>query len=196
MIKARIRELQPDEPVADVEAISFMLGGVPTGTLHRWASLDGWPRRHTTTRRGRRTEYSITAAKATYERQRLDTGGGSTFVSDQASRILEAITAKEQIYTLDPPEDDFDFQIPKDEELHTLICAKYMTGQNAECTCTTPADVRRRCEADRLTVSFCKETLNIGTSAAAQTLARLVLTNLAQSYGVHITPDTPPKTDA
>lgn len=70
MIKARVRDLEPDEKVADVEAISFMLGGVPLGTLQRWASLDGWPRRHTITSKGRRTEYSIAAAKATYERQR------------------------------------------------------------------------------------------------------------------------------
>lgn len=70
MIKARVRDLQPGEPVADVEAISVMLGGIPAGTLHRWASLDGWPRRHSTTGHGRRTEYSIPAAKATYERQR------------------------------------------------------------------------------------------------------------------------------
>lgn len=70
MIKARIRDLQPDELVADVEAISFMLGGIPTGTLHRWAKEDGWPRRHSITHQGRRTEYSITAAKDSYERRR------------------------------------------------------------------------------------------------------------------------------
>lgn len=70
MKKTRIRDLQPGELVADAEAISYMLGGIPIGTLHRWAQADGWPRRHSTTTRGRRTEYSIMAAKATYERQR------------------------------------------------------------------------------------------------------------------------------
>jgi hypothetical protein len=68
--KTRIRELAADEPVADAEAISYMLGGVPVGTLQRWAQDDGWPRRHSTTKRGRRTEYSVTAAKASYERRR------------------------------------------------------------------------------------------------------------------------------
>jgi hypothetical protein len=70
MIKARIRELGENEKVADAEALSFMLGGVPVGTLHRWAKEDGWPRRHTTTRRGRRTEYSTRAARASYELRR------------------------------------------------------------------------------------------------------------------------------
>lgn len=70
MKKTRIRELQPGELVADVEAISYMLGGVPVGTLHRWAQEDGWPRHRSTTSRGRRTEYSIPAAKASYERRR------------------------------------------------------------------------------------------------------------------------------
>jgi hypothetical protein len=70
MKKTRIRELNVGEPVADAEAISYMLGGVPTGTLHRWAQEDGWPRRHSTTRNGRRTEYSVPAAKASYERRR------------------------------------------------------------------------------------------------------------------------------
>lgn len=70
MKKSRIRDLQPGELVADAEAISYMLGDIPIGTLHRWAQADGWPRRHSTTSRGRRTEYSITAARATYERQR------------------------------------------------------------------------------------------------------------------------------
>lgn len=70
MIKARIRELAAGERVADAEALSYMLGGVPVGTLHRWAKEDGWPRRHSTTERGRRTEYSIAAVKASYERRR------------------------------------------------------------------------------------------------------------------------------
>jgi hypothetical protein len=108
MIKARIRELAVDEPVADVEAISFMLGDIPTGTLHRWAQLDGWPRRHSTTSRGRRTEYSITAAKATYERQRLQPGGGSSFVSDQTHQTPAglAMMRAATLYGLDAAEVD------------------------------------------------------------------------------------------
>ncbi|ANZ35543.1 hypothetical protein BBK82_05065 [Lentzea guizhouensis] len=70
MNKARVRELGEREPVADAEALQVMLGGVPVGTLQRWAQDDGWPRRHSTTSRGRRTEYSIRAAKQSYERRR------------------------------------------------------------------------------------------------------------------------------
>lgn len=70
MKKIRIRELAPGERAADAAALSVMFDGVPVGTIQRWAQADGWPRRHTTTSKGRRTEYSVQAACDTYERQR------------------------------------------------------------------------------------------------------------------------------
>lgn len=70
-------------------------------------------------------------------------------MSDLVSRLLAAIEQEEQCYTPEEPEDEFDVAIPKDEELHTLACAKYMTNQNAPCSCATPAVVLRRCAADR-----------------------------------------------
>lgn len=109
-------------------------------------------------------------------------------------KLLAAIAEVERIYIPDEPEDEFDVVVPKDEELHTLVCAKYMTSQNAKCSCAVPEEITRRCEADRLTAGLCREVLSIGTSAAAETLARLVLTNLAQAYGVAIASGSAPTT--
>lgn len=64
---------EPDEAVADSVAIAAWLD-VPVGTVKRWAQADNWPRQHSTTSRGRRTEYSVRAASATYHRLR----GGDT----------------------------------------------------------------------------------------------------------------------
>jgi hypothetical protein len=65
-----IRPLEPGEQVADVAALSVLLDDVPVGTLHYWASVDRWPRRHTRTAAGRRTEYSIDAAQASMAKRR------------------------------------------------------------------------------------------------------------------------------
>ncbi|ROP36273.1 hypothetical protein [Saccharothrix texasensis] len=95
MIKARIGELAPGEPVTDAEALSIMLGGVPVGTLQRWAQRDGWPRRHSTTSRGRLTEYSVRAATATYERLRgpLDTPTSGEVTSGQLGELSSSDTS-------------------------------------------------------------------------------------------------------
>lgn len=61
--------LQPNDPATDVKALAELLD-VPEGTLKRWAQSDNWPRRHTTTHRGRRTEYSIDAACASHAKRR------------------------------------------------------------------------------------------------------------------------------
>lgn len=57
--------LQPGDPATDVHTLAEWLD-VPRGTLQRWAQEDNWPRRHTTTARGRRTLYSVDAARASY----------------------------------------------------------------------------------------------------------------------------------
>lgn len=201
MKKTRIRDLQPGELVADAEAISCMLGDVPVGTLQRWAQADGWPRRHSTTSRGRRTEYSIAAAKATYQRLR-DT------MNEQIEQILRAIDFAETRANAVPHELRLKpwthpggwimhgYESDRAAEIAQVV--RHISMPNAEAIAeyvasNDPSTVLRRCEHDRLTVGFCREVLSIGTSAAAQTLARLVLTNLAQAYGVA---DTPPKTEA
>lgn len=82
-------------------------------------------------------------------------------------KLLAAITEAEQAYVPDEPEDEFDFVIPKDEELHTLRCAHLMCGQNSKCGCTTPADVARRCAADRATVAAFRDARRVWESGDA-----------------------------
>lgn len=62
--------LQPGDPATDVHALAEWLT-VPAGTLQRWAQTDQWPRRHTTTVRGRRTLYSMDAARRSYIARRV-----------------------------------------------------------------------------------------------------------------------------
>lgn len=105
-------------------------------------------------------------------------------------KLLAAITETEQMYVPDEPEDEFDFVIPKDEELHTLSCAHLMCGQNSKCSCTSPADVLRRCAADRNKVSFCQEALRLEGPPSTMTLARLILVETAAGYGISTEEET------
>lgn len=66
-----IRPPEPGEATGDTPTIAAWLG-VPVGTVKRWAQLDRWPRRHWRSSRGRHTEYSLRAARATYSRLRGD----------------------------------------------------------------------------------------------------------------------------
>lgn len=68
---------EPGEAVADTPTIAVWLD-VPVGTVKRWAQADRWPRKHSTTSRGRHTEYSLRAARATYERLRGDANDHGT----------------------------------------------------------------------------------------------------------------------
>ena len=103
-------------------------------------------------------------------------------------KLLAAITEAEQAYVPDEPEDEFDFVIPKDEELHTLRCAHLMCGQNSKCSCTTPTDVARRCEADRRQVERLAEMVKLGEeyydNPTVWGLVQDSLKDFAASYGI------------
>lgn len=105
-------------------------------------------------------------------------------------KLLAAITETEQMYVPDEPEDEFDVVIPKGEELHTLACAKYMTGQNAKCSCTTPAAVLRRCIADRSLVEFWSRAYSKPTDFPGprwdlvRANARWTVERIALAYGI------------
>lgn len=86
-------------------------------------------------------------------------------------KLLAAIEETERMYIPDEPEDELDFVIPKDEELHTLACAKYMTGQNANCSCSTPSDVLRRCAADREEVELHAVVWRVGVAVTRETMS-------------------------
>lgn len=77
MTRGRDIPAAPDDPVADVVALAWMFQ-VPVGTLRRWAHRDRWPRRHSTTSRGRHTEYSVRAARDSYVRLRGDDTDAAT----------------------------------------------------------------------------------------------------------------------
>lgn len=57
--------LQPGDPATDIHALAMWLE-VPVTKLKHWARADKWPRKHTTTHRGRRTLYSMDAARTSY----------------------------------------------------------------------------------------------------------------------------------
>lgn len=64
--------LQPGDPATDIHALHLWLN-VPVTTLKHWARTDNWPRSHTTTHRGRRTLYSMDAARKSYIKHQATT---------------------------------------------------------------------------------------------------------------------------
>jgi hypothetical protein len=100
-------------------------------------------------------------------------------VDDLSTRLLTAIEETERLAGYR----DDDWRTDPDS-WHTRSCGYGQGELMDDCGCEVPAAVLRRCAADRTLVEIAAHSLTAPGSKAAATLARIVIRQLAEGYGL------------